>query len=135
MVDVVGAKFIYVKAVFDVTQSTLMDVLLGRKTRGTITGDIYISGFLKHQETFKRVSGYCEQNDVHSPALTVRESLVFSAFLRLSPDVKDLTKEVQFGKFNTYLQLDVIIQQLSFNTNDIELNAGRQAHNVLKTVL
>ncbi|CAM6085681.1 unnamed protein product [Calypogeia fissa] len=74
-------------------KSTLMDVLLGRKTKGTVTGDIYISGYPKKQDTFARVSGYCEQNDIHSPQITVRESLIFSAFLRLSPDVGNEQKE------------------------------------------
>lgn len=65
-------------------KTTLMDVLAGRKTGGHIEGRIYISGYPKNQKTFARISGYCEQNDVHSPCLTVHESLVFSAWLRLS---------------------------------------------------
>lgn len=65
-------------------KTTLMDVLAGRKTGGHIEGRIFISGYPKNQETFARISGYCEQNDVHSPCLTVHESLVFSAWLRLS---------------------------------------------------
>ncbi|CAI9755629.1 unnamed protein product [Fraxinus pennsylvanica] len=65
-------------------KTTLMDVLAGRKTGGYIKGSIYISGYPKKQETFARISGYCEQNDVHSPCLTVHESLLFSAHLRLS---------------------------------------------------
>ncbi|MFS8012317.1 putative ABC-type xenobiotic transporter [Helianthus anomalus] len=71
--------------------TTLMDVLAGRKTGGYIDGNISISGFLKWQETFARVSGYCEQNDIHSPHVTVYESLVYSAWLRLSPDVTSQT--------------------------------------------
>lgn len=58
-------------------KTTLMDVLAGRKTSGYIEGDIRISGFLKNQETFARISGYCEQNDIHSPQVTVRESLMY----------------------------------------------------------
>ncbi|KAG6389549.1 hypothetical protein SASPL_151020 [Salvia splendens] len=65
-------------------KTTLMDVLAGRKTGGHIEGRVYISGYPKNQKTFARISGYCEQNDVHSPCLTVRESLVYSAWLRLS---------------------------------------------------
>ncbi|KAL0330278.1 UNVERIFIED_CONTAM: ABC transporter G family member 32 [Sesamum radiatum] len=65
-------------------KTTLMDVLAGRKTGGHIEGSIYVSGYPKNQETFARISGYCEQNDVHSPCLTVHESLLFSAWLRLS---------------------------------------------------
>ncbi|XP_043722733.1 ABC transporter G family member 42-like [Telopea speciosissima] len=71
-------------------KTTLMDVLAGRKTGGYIEGDIRISGFPKKQETFARISGYCEQNDIHSPQVTVRESLIYSAFLRLP---KEISKE------------------------------------------
>ncbi|CAN0878151.1 ABC transporter G family member 29 [Linum grandiflorum] len=69
-------------------KTTLMDVLAGRKTGGYIEGDIRISGYPKNQETFARIAGYCEQTDIHSPQVTVRESLIFSAFLRLPKDVE-----------------------------------------------
>ncbi|KAH0996901.1 hypothetical protein GBA52_020765 [Prunus armeniaca] len=71
-------------------KTTLMDVLAGRKTGGYIEGSISISGYPKNQATFTRVSGYCEQNDIHSPYVTVYESLVYSAWLRLS---RDATKD------------------------------------------
>ncbi|KAK7388759.1 hypothetical protein VNO78_23586 [Psophocarpus tetragonolobus] len=76
-------------------KTTLMDVLAGRKTGGVIEGGIYISGYLKRQDSFARISGYCEQTDVHSPCLTVWESLLFSAWLRLSSDV-DLNTQKAF---------------------------------------
>ena len=75
-------------------KTTLMDVLAGRKTGGYIEGSISISGYPKNQATFARVSGYCEQNDIHSPHVTVYESLVYSAWLRLAPDVKKQTRKV-----------------------------------------
>uniref|UniRef100_V5NXR4 PDR protein 5 n=1 Tax=Tabernaemontana elegans TaxID=761068 RepID=V5NXR4_9GENT len=76
-------------------KTTLMDVLAGRKTGGVIEGSIHISGYPKKQETFARISGYCEQNDIHSPCLTVLESLLFSAWLRLSSEV-DLETQKAF---------------------------------------
>ncbi|KAF3791865.1 ABC transporter G family member 37 [Nymphaea thermarum] len=75
-------------------KTTLMDVLAGRKTGGYITGSIKISGYPKKQETFARVSGYCEQNDIHSPHVTVYESLVYSAWLRLPPEVSSATRKL-----------------------------------------
>lgn len=75
-------------------KTTLMDVLAGRKTGGHIEGRIYISGYPKNQKTFARISGYCEQNDVHSPCLTVHESLVYSAWLRLSSQCDFATQRV-----------------------------------------
>eukprot|EP01018_Ginkgo_biloba_P026516 Gb_28918 [translate_table: standard] len=68
-------------------KTTLMDVLAGRKTGGYIEGSITISGYPKKQETFARIAGYCEQNDIHSPYVTVYESLVYSAWLRLPSEV------------------------------------------------
>ena len=48
-------------------KTTLLDVLAGRKTNGYIEGHIKIGGYPKVQESFARVSGYCEQTDIHSP--------------------------------------------------------------------
>ncbi|KAJ7546115.1 hypothetical protein O6H91_08G025200 [Diphasiastrum complanatum] len=75
-------------------KTTLMDVLAGRKTGGVVEGSISISGFPKKQETFARISGYCEQNDIHSPNVTVHESLVYSAWLRLPREVDQNVKEM-----------------------------------------
>ncbi|KAG5540558.1 hypothetical protein RHGRI_020690 [Rhododendron griersonianum] len=63
-------------------KTTMMDVLAGRKTGGYIEGRILVSGYPKKQETFAHVAGYCEQTDVHSPHVTVYESLNYSAWLR-----------------------------------------------------
>jgi len=75
-------------------KTTLLDVLAGRKTGGHIEGSIKISGYPKKQETFARISGYCEQNDIHSPHVTVYESLLYSAGLRLAPEVDSATRKV-----------------------------------------
>lgn len=73
-------------------KTTLMDVLSGRKTGGYIEGDIRVGGYPKVQKTYARVSGYCEQTDIHSPNLTIEESLVYAAWLRLPPEVDSITK-------------------------------------------
>ncbi|KAK9054719.1 hypothetical protein SSX86_025798 [Deinandra increscens subsp. villosa] len=83
-------------------KTTLMDVLAGRKTSGYIEGDIRISGFPKKQETFARISGYCEQTDIHSPNITVHESLIYSAFLRLP---KEVTSEEKMAFVNEVMEL------------------------------
>ncbi|XP_045794552.1 pleiotropic drug resistance protein 1-like [Trifolium pratense] len=75
-------------------KTTLMDVLAGRKTGGYITGNITISGYPKNQETFARISGYCEQNDIHSPHITIYESLLYSAWLRLPEEINTETRKV-----------------------------------------
>lgn len=75
-------------------KTTLLDVLSGRKTGGTIEGDIRIGGYPKVQETFARISGYCEQTDIHSPQITVEESVIYSAWLRLPSEINSNTRTV-----------------------------------------
>ncbi|GJN28601.1 hypothetical protein PR202_gb16803 [Eleusine coracana subsp. coracana] len=75
-------------------KTTLMDVLAGRKTGGYSEGTIRISGYQKKQETFCRVFGYCEQSDIHSPHLTVFETLLFSSWLRLPSDTDSITRKL-----------------------------------------
>ncbi|KAK8562189.1 hypothetical protein V6N12_049236 [Hibiscus sabdariffa] len=87
-------------------KTTLMDVLAGRKTGGYIEGDIRISGFPKKQETFARVSGYCEQTDIHSSQITVRESLIYSAFLRLPKEISEQEKMTFVDQVMELVELD-----------------------------
>lgn len=77
-------------------KTTLLDVLAGRKTGGYIEGTINIGGYQKKQDTCSRITGYCEQTDIHSPHLTVYESLLFSAYLRLPSYVKPYQRDVRY---------------------------------------
>ncbi|XP_012839425.1 PREDICTED: ABC transporter G family member 31 [Erythranthe guttata] len=87
-------------------KTTLMDVLAGRKTSGYVEGDIKISGYPKEQKTFARISGYVEQSDIHSPQLTVIESLWFSSFLRLPKDVNDIQRQEFVEEVMQLVELD-----------------------------
>uniref|UniRef100_A0A0E0B1I9 ABC transporter domain-containing protein n=1 Tax=Oryza glumipatula TaxID=40148 RepID=A0A0E0B1I9_9ORYZ len=86
-------------------KTTLLDVLAGRKTSGHIHGNITVSGYPKKQETFSRVSGYCEQNDIHSPNLTVYESLMFSAWLRLPAEINSMARKRFIDEFMELVEL------------------------------
>ncbi|XP_039026087.1 pleiotropic drug resistance protein 1-like isoform X2 [Hibiscus syriacus] len=91
-------------------KTTLMDVLAGRKTGGYIEGNINVSGFPKKQETFARVSGYCEQNDIHSPHVTVYESLLYSAWLRLPKEVGAETRKMFIDEVMDLVELNPLRQ-------------------------
>jgi ABC-type multidrug transport system ATPase subunit len=60
----------------------------------------------KVQETFARISGYCEQNDIHSPQVTVHESLNFSSWLRLAPAIDSKTKKLLVSEVMQPVELD-----------------------------
>jgi len=66
-------------------KSTLLDVLAGYKTGGHVSGEININGKAKTEGTWRSIAGYCEQVDLHNPVVTVRESIIFSARMRLRP--------------------------------------------------
>ncbi|XP_062201348.1 ABC transporter G family member 51 isoform X2 [Phragmites australis] len=87
-------------------KTTLLDVLAGRKTGGYIEGDIRISGHKKEQRTFARIAGYVEQNDIHSPQVTVEESLWFSSTLRLAKDICRKTRHEFVEEVMALVELD-----------------------------
>ncbi|KAL7115972.1 hypothetical protein ACP275_04G214400 [Erythranthe tilingii] len=89
-------------------KTTLMDVLAGRKTGGYTEGTITVSGYPKNQATFARVSGYCEQNDIHSPYVTIYESLLYSAWLRLAADVNTETRKMFVEEVMELVELNPI---------------------------
>ncbi|KAL8555070.1 hypothetical protein ACS0TY_003028 [Phlomoides rotata] len=89
-------------------KTTLLDVLAGRKTSGTVEGVIRIGGYPKVQKAFSRISGYCEQTDIHSPHVTVEESVAFSAWLRLDPQIGLKTKSEFVKEVLETIELDGI---------------------------
>nr|TKR74333.1 pleiotropic drug resistance protein 3-like isoform X1 [Populus alba] len=93
-------------------KTTLMDVLSGRKTGGTIEGEIRIGGYPKVQDSFARVSGYCEQTDIHSSQITVEESVIYSAWLRLPPEIDTKTKYEFVNQVLETIELDEIKDSL-----------------------
>ncbi|XP_062165228.1 pleiotropic drug resistance protein 1-like isoform X1 [Alnus glutinosa] len=93
-------------------KTTLMDVLAGRKTGGYIEGSIMISGYPKQRETFARISGYCEQTDIHSPYITVYESLLYSAWLRLPPEVDIATRKMFIKEVMDLVELTSLSEAL-----------------------
>uniref|UniRef100_A0A0E0MBE3 ABC transporter domain-containing protein n=1 Tax=Oryza punctata TaxID=4537 RepID=A0A0E0MBE3_ORYPU len=93
-------------------KTTLLDVLAGRKTGGYIDGDIRVGGYPKIQQTFARISGYCEQTDVHSPQVTVGESVEYSAWLRLPTEIDSKTRKEFVNEVLRTIELDEIRDSL-----------------------
>ena len=63
-------------------KTTLLDVLAQRKTGGLLRGDIIVNQNFK-DKFYNRLVGYVEQSNVFLPTLTVRETLEYSALMRL----------------------------------------------------
>ncbi|KAG6557622.1 hypothetical protein Mapa_000903 [Marchantia paleacea] len=63
-------------------KTTFLDALAGRISLSSLEGAVYANGETI-DESFKRISGYVMQDDALFPMLTVRETLMYSARLRL----------------------------------------------------
>ncbi|KAL4804144.1 ABC-2 type transporter-domain-containing protein [Aspergillus unguis] len=72
-------------------KTTLLDVLAQRKDSGEVRGSILIDG-RPQGISFQRLTGYCEQMDVHEGTATVWEALRFSALLRQPSHVPEAEK-------------------------------------------
>jgi ABC-type multidrug transport system ATPase subunit len=59
----------------------LLDVLASRTTIGVVSGEMLVDGHLR-DDSFQRKTGYVQQQDLHLQTSTVRDALLFSAFLR-----------------------------------------------------
>lgn len=59
------------------------------------------------------ISGYCEQSDLHNPSMTVHESLIFAARMRLRPFSLADDKKVAFANIiMNLLELDEFADML-----------------------
>ncbi|CAO3598758.1 unnamed protein product [Absidia cylindrospora] len=101
-------------------KTTLLDVLARRKTLGTVDGRMYLNGETLMND-FERITGYCEQMDVHQPAVTVREALRFSAYLRQPSDV---TRQEKNAYVETIVQLLEMEDIADAQIGDVESGFG-----------
>ncbi|KAI9009372.1 ABC-2 type transporter-domain-containing protein [Phycomyces nitens] len=101
-------------------KTTLLDVLSMRKTIGKIEGRIYMNGEPLNID-FERITGYCEQMDVHNPNATVREALKFSAYLRQEASVPKEEKDAYVEQIIKLMEMDRIADAL---VGDLESGIG-----------
>ncbi|GMF66117.1 unnamed protein product [[Candida] boidinii] len=101
-------------------KTTLLNVLSQRVDMGIVTGDMLVNG-KPTDSSFKRSTGYVQQQDVHIAELTVRESLIFAARMRRPLSVPDTEKIEYVDKVMDLLQMtdyaDAIAGQPGFGLN------------------
>ncbi|KAJ3267892.1 hypothetical protein HK104_005573, partial [Borealophlyctis nickersoniae] len=74
-------------------KSTLINVLSGRTGTHTVSGSILLNSQPRNAKTWPSVCAYTEQDDVLLDNLTVYETLMYSAKLRLPPSMSKEQKE------------------------------------------
>lgn len=93
-------------------KSTLLDILAHKAKRGTVGGDIFVNG-RKIQtgedggaEEWRRVVGFVDQEDTLMSTLTVYETVLYSALLRLPRDMSLEAKK--FRTLETMQELGIL---------------------------
>lgn len=64
-------------------KSTLLDLLARKSKRGTVEGEILVNGRHASETEYRRVVGFVDQEDTLMGTLTVYETVLYSALLRL----------------------------------------------------
>ncbi|KAJ3273819.1 hypothetical protein HDU76_010769, partial [Blyttiomyces sp. JEL0837] len=74
-------------------KSSLLDIMHGKSKSGIVKGTVMVDGHLLPASILRSLIGYVDQEDLLMPALTVRETLMFSAMLRLPESVSIAEKK------------------------------------------
>ena len=93
-------------------KTTFLDILARKNKRGTIGGSIYVNGENVSDNDFKSVIGFVDQEDAMMPTLTVHETILNSAMLRLPRDMGGLVKEAKVFEVERQLGISHIRDQL-----------------------
>ncbi|PHH81110.1 hypothetical protein CDD80_2095 [Ophiocordyceps camponoti-rufipedis] len=74
-------------------KTTFLDILARKNKRGQVSGDFFVNGERVSDSEFKNVVGFVDQEDTMLPTLTVHETILNSALLRLPRDMSRVVKE------------------------------------------
>ncbi|KAF9074158.1 hypothetical protein BDP27DRAFT_1444427 [Rhodocollybia butyracea] len=87
-------------------KSTLLDILARKNKRGIVGGEILINGRIVSNEEFRAVTGYVDQEDTLMSTLTVYETVLYSALLRLPREMSEEAK--RFRTLETLHELGIL---------------------------
>ena len=85
-------------------KTTLLEILNGR-LKGN-RGGVWVNSSPMSSEEMQKVCGYVDQEDYITPTLTVKECLLYSAFLRLPPTMSIAAKKLRVEQCMRELGID-----------------------------
>ena len=74
-------------------KTSFLDILARKNKRGLVTGDFWLNGEKVQDDEFRSVIGFVDQDDTLMATLTVHETILDSALLRLPKDMSRASKE------------------------------------------
>lgn len=93
-------------------KTTFLDILARKNKRGVTEGNFYVNGEKVLDNEYRSVIGFVDQDDTMLPTLTVHETIMTSALLRLPRDMGISAKEQRVYEVEKQLGIHHIKDQL-----------------------
>lgn len=93
-------------------KTTFLDILARKNKRGVVSGNLYVNGEKVDDNEYRSVIGFVDQDDTMLPTLTVHETIMTSALLRLPRDMNISVKEQRVYEVEKQLGILSIKDQL-----------------------
>lgn len=93
-------------------KTTFLDILARKNKRGYVEGNFYVNGEKVSNADYKNVVGFVDQEDTMLPTLTVHETIMNSALLRLPRDMGKAAKELRVFEVEKQLGISHIRDSL-----------------------
>jgi ATP-binding cassette subfamily G (WHITE) protein 2 len=93
-------------------KTTFLDILARKNKRGTVEGNFFVNGEKVTDVEYKSVVGFVDQEDTMLPTLTVHETIMTSALLRLPRDMGRAAKEQRVYEVEKQLGISAIRDSL-----------------------
>lgn len=109
-------------------KTTFLDILARKNKRGHTEGNFYVNGEKVDDNNYRSVVGFVDQEDTMLPTLTVHETILTSALLRLPRDMGRKVKEQRVYEVERQLGIYHIRDQLigSEETNGRGISGGEK---------
>lgn len=93
-------------------KTTFLDILARKNKRGAVAGDFLVNGEKVSDAAYKNVIGFVDQEDTMLPTLTVHETILNSALLRLPRHMSRAAKEQKVHEVEKQLGISHIRDSL-----------------------
>ncbi|KAJ6874888.1 ABC transporter G family member 17-like [Populus alba x Populus x berolinensis] len=89
----IGGEIMAIMGPIGAGKSTFLDAIAGRVAKGSLEGSVRIDGKPISTNHMKMISSYVMQDDQLFPAVTVFETFMFAAEVRLPPSISRAEKK------------------------------------------
>ncbi|OJD16227.1 hypothetical protein AJ78_03607 [Emergomyces pasteurianus Ep9510] len=93
-------------------KTTFLDILARKNKRGIVEGVFYVNGEKVDDDKYRSVMGFVDQEDTMLPTLTVHETILTSALLRLPRNMSRAAKEQKVYEVEKQLGISHIKDQI-----------------------